>query len=195
VQGNWPAVEAKDKEAAGRPKANRRALSELAPLVYDDLRRLARRYMRNEGPCHTLQPTALVHEAFIRLQATQAMTWAGRSHFFATAAMEMRRVLVDHARRARAQKRGGGVKLALTDDQAVSEELSLDVLALDEALARLEALHPRQARIAELRLFAGMTAEESSKVVGVAIRTAKQDWRVARAWLALALRGSDARHG
>ena len=159
------------------------AADRLLPLVYAELHRLAQGYMRREREGHTLQPTALIHEAFLRL-APSPMDWQSRGHFVAVAATVMRRVLVDHARGRNAEMRGGGVRhVALEEAQAAGGERSIDVLALDEALARLAERAPRQARIVELRYFAGLSVEEIAALTGVAPRTVKRDWALARLWL------------
>uniref|UniRef100_Q029D1 RNA polymerase, sigma-24 subunit, ECF subfamily n=1 Tax=Solibacter usitatus (strain Ellin6076) TaxID=234267 RepID=Q029D1_SOLUE len=158
-------------------------MDELLPLVYRELRGLARGYLRHERPDHTLQPTALVHEAYLRLvDQTQA---PGQSHvqFFAIAANLMRQILVNHARRHRAIKRGGGNKIALEEDMVLLQPLGVDLLALDEALRRLGELDERQGRIVELRFFGGLTEEEIAVVLGVSEITVKRDWRIARAVL------------
>jgi RNA polymerase sigma factor (TIGR02999 family) len=163
---------------------NRQAESELVPLIYAELRRLARGYMRRERPDHTLQPTALVHEAYLRLMEESAVDWQSRAHFFAVAAQLMRRILVDHARAHQAAKRGGrGPKTPLDEGLVFSKEKSGDLLALDEGLARLAELDPRQSRIVELRYFGGLSVEETAQVLSISVRTVKRDWAVARAWL------------
>lgn len=163
---------------------NRRAQSELMPLVYAELRRLARGYMRGERPDHTLQATALVHEAYLKLVEEPAIDWQGRAHFFAVAAQLMRRILVDHARAHQAAKRGGlDHKMSLEEELIFSEAKSAELLALDEALVRLAEQDPRQARIVELRFFGGLSIEEIAEVLQVSPRTVKRDWNMARAWL------------
>jgi RNA polymerase sigma factor (TIGR02999 family) len=158
--------------------------SELLPLVYDQLRALAGSYMRGERRGHTLAATALVHEAYIRLIDNTRIDWRGRSHFFAMAAKQMRRILVDHARAHGAAKRGAGArKVSLAENVAFARENVHDLLAVDQALLKLAREGKRQAQVAELRLFAGLTVEETSYVLGVSERTVKQDWRVARVWL------------
>lgn len=160
------------------------ALQKLMPIVYEELRRLAGHYLRLERPNHTLQPTALVHEAFLRLVGQKEVIWQNRAHFFGIAAQMMRRILVDHARRRAAAKRDAGLRVELTQpgaEEAFDREPEL--LALDEALTHLEALDPRQARIVELRFFGGLTVEETAEVTGVSARTVKREWRTARAWL------------
>jgi RNA polymerase sigma-70 factor, ECF subfamily len=155
----------------------------LMPLVYDELRRLADHYLRGERPDHTLQPTALVHEAYLRLADQTNVTWQNRVHFFAVAAQSMRQVLVDSARSYRAAKRGSGQKLSLEEADGVSLEREVDLLALDEALSRLATLDPRQSRIVELRYFGGLTVEETAEVTGVSPRTIRREWTMAKAWL------------
>jgi RNA polymerase sigma factor (TIGR02999 family) len=165
-------------------QGNHEAESRLIPLVYNELRRLARRYMRNERPDHTLQATALVHEAYLRLTNQKDADWQNRAHFFAVAAQMMRRILVDHARAHRAQKRGGREpKVSLDEALAFTEDDSERVMAIDEALTRLAERDPRLGRNVELRFFAGLTDEEVAEALGVSIRTVKRDWRVAKAWL------------
>jgi RNA polymerase sigma factor (TIGR02999 family) len=163
---------------------NRSAESRLLPLVYDELRRVARHYMRAERRDHTLQPTALVHEAYMRLAGQRDVDWQNRAHFFAVAAQLMRRILVDHARAHKAEKRGGTEpKIELGEGLALTEEKATELLAVDEALTRLAECDPRQARIVELRFFGGLSEEEAAEVLGVSARTVKRDWSVARAWL------------
>jgi RNA polymerase sigma factor (TIGR02999 family) len=163
---------------------NRDAQSSLASLVYDELHRLAARCMRNERPDHTLQPTVLVHEAFIRLVDEGGRSWQNRSHFFAVSAQVMRRLLIDHARSRRAYKRGGaGVRVEWDETAVVSEQRCEEWLAVDEALTRLSDRDSRLSQIVELRFFAGLTEEEIGEVLGISARTVKRDWRVAKAWL------------
>lgn len=160
------------------------ARDELAPLIYDELRRLARGYLRHERPGHTLQPTALVHEAFLRLIDQSQVNWQNRAHFFGAAARLMRQILINHAEARRAAKRGGAaerVPLDGVDRFAAAPEI--DLAALDEALRRLERLDPQQGRIVELRYFGGLTVEEIAEVIGVSPATVKRDWSLARAWL------------
>ena len=163
----------------------REALDELVPLVYDDLRRLAAGYMGRETPGHALQPTALVHEAYVRLIDQRRVQWRNRAHFFGIAANMMRRILVDDARKRRAEKRGGGAeRITLTgDDIAAPEQHDIDALALHEALERLAAFDPQQERIVELRYFGGLTIEETAEVVGVSPATIVREWTIAKAWL------------
>jgi RNA polymerase sigma factor (TIGR02999 family) len=155
----------------------------LMPLVYDELRRLADRYMRAERPDHTLQATALVHEAYVRLVGVDA-AWQDRAHFMSLAATMMRRVLVDHARAGRRQKRGGGAaKVSLDDVALLSPEPSAELLDLDDALTRLAAIDERKARAVELHYFGGLTYEETAEVLGISPATVDRDLRMARAWL------------
>lgn len=165
-------------------KGNQDAESRLVPLVYEELRRLAGRYMRGERPGHTLQATALVHEAYLRLAGEREISWQNRAHFFAVAANLMRRILVDHARTKRAKKRGGDdQKVSFDEAVLVQPQASPQCLALDEALERLAKRDPRQARIVELRYFGGLSEQEAAEVLGISTRTVKRDWNVARAWL------------
>jgi RNA polymerase sigma-70 factor, ECF subfamily len=160
------------------------AESNLAPLIYNELRAIARNYMRRERPDHTLQATVLVHEAFLQLVGDSKIEWQNRAHFFALASRVMRRILIDHARAAHAQKRPGArQKVELESALAFVEAQSADLLALDEALKRLEAWDPRQSRIVEMRFFAGLSFEEIAEVLGISERTAKKDWMMARTWL------------
>ena len=155
-------------------------------VVYDELRRLAASALQHERTDHTLQPTALVHEAYLRLAVEPTARWNNRSHFIAVAARAMRRILVDHARKHNAAKRGSGaVRVAFeeSDRMAVSPGDAVDLVALDDALGRLANLDPRQARIVELRYFGGLSIEETATVIGSSIRTVKRDWQMARAWL------------
>jgi RNA polymerase sigma factor (TIGR02999 family) len=160
------------------------------PLVYDELRRLAASYLRAERPDHTLQPTALVHEAYLRL-VDQTTDWRNRAHFFGIAAQMMRRILVDHARRRQASKRDPE-RLRVTAgvaEVAASRNDAPDLLALDSALDALEHLDPRQAKIVELRFFAGLSVEETAEVANVSTATVKREWRTARAWLRREIEG------
>ena len=160
------------------------ALSQLLPLVYEELRRIATRQLRGERAGHTLQPTALVHEAYLRLVDQRNVDWENRAHFFGVAAQVMRRILVDHARRHRASKRGDGLPSVPIDDAkgAVAPDV-IPVLALDHALDRLAAMDEELARLVELRAFGGMTIEEAACVLKVSASTAKREWRTAKAWL------------
>lgn len=159
----------------------RLAPEKLLELVYDDLRGLADKYMRKEREDHTLQATALVHEAFIRLVDWENVSWQNRAHFFACAAQVMRKILVDHARHRNARKRGGQ-KLALDEAVSFTDAKELDLLFLEEALASLEKLDPRQARIVELRFFGGLSIEETAHVLRVSETTVKREWTFAKAW-------------
>ena len=165
------------------------ALDALLPAVQDELRRLARSYMRREREGHTLEPTALVNEAYLRLMDQRDVRWASRGHFFAIAAQAMRRVLVDHARGHVAEKRGGGAeRVTLSGVPAEGKErVEIDVLWLNEALERLARLDERQARVVELRYFAGMSVEEVADVLEISPATVKREWATARLWLAHAL--------
>ena len=160
-----------------------RARDALIPIVHEELRRLAHRYMRGERAGHTLQTTALVNEAYMRLVDLERIDWRDRGHFFAMAATLMRRILVDHARDRHRDKRGGGVVLTSLGDKAIAAAPSLDVLAVDEALERLSDMDPQQARIVELRFFAGMTIEETADALDISPATVKRDWTWAKAWL------------
>lgn len=166
-------------------RGNRTALNQLLPLVYAELRRVAARQLRNERADHTLQPTALVHEVYIRLVDQRQVDWHNRAHFFGVAAQVMRRILVDHARRHGASKRGEGVRRVSIDEArdvaAASNEIP--VLALDQALDRLEKVDAELAKVVELRAFGGLTIEEAAHVLSVSPSTAKRDWRTAKAWL------------
>lgn len=158
------------------------------PVVYDELRRIAARYVRGERPGQTLQATALVNEAFVRLAAERARPFQNRTHFLAIAALSMRQILVQRARARRAAKRGGAPQqVTLAEDMASGQGPSIDVEALDEALTRLAALDPEQARIVELRYFGGLTIEETADAVGASPATVKRQWAMARAWLKRAL--------
>jgi RNA polymerase sigma-70 factor, ECF subfamily len=164
----------------GKPGAEARLISE----IYDDLRRVARRQMRHERPDHTLQPTALVHEAYCRLVRDGPMDWQNRAHFFATAAKAMRHILVDHARSRIADKRGGLQRQVTLEDHNLRIELpGIDVLALDEALRKLAAFDERKCRIIELHFFGGLSFEEIAHVLQLSVRTVKGDWAFTRAWL------------
>ncbi|MBN2559991.1 MAG: sigma-70 family RNA polymerase sigma factor [Phycisphaerae bacterium] len=160
------------------------AVNRLIPLVYDELRALAESYLRRERPDHTLQATALVHEAYVQLIKQEDVAWQNRAHFFAVAAQAIRRILVDHARGRQREKRGGGrQRVCLDTDVALLEERPLEIVALDEALQKLARLHERQAQIVELRFFGGLSLKEIAKFIGVSPRTVDGDWSMARAWL------------
>ena len=163
---------------------DRRAMDQLMPLVYDELRRLAQSYLRKERPGHTLQGTALVHEAYLRLIDQKQVKWQNRAHFFAMASQMIRRILVDHARGHRAAKRGDGAhKLSLEEAMGISGKTDLDLLALDDALNDLARLDPAQSRIVELRFFGGLSIEETAEVAGLSTATVNREWSAARAWL------------
>jgi RNA polymerase sigma factor (TIGR02999 family) len=165
-------------------KGDRDALEALTPLVYDELRKLARSYLRHERQGHTLESTALVHEAYMRLIDQREVEWRSRSQFFALAASLIRRILVDHARARIAAKRGGpGVKLSLDEAFAAAEERDQDLIALNDALQALAANDEQQAKIVELRYFAGLTIEETAEVLEISPATVKRDWLVAKAFL------------
>jgi len=160
------------------------ALDKLMPLIYSELRQLARHYMSRERPGHTLQTTALVNEAYMRLVNRKGVHWQNRAHFFAIAAQLMRSILVDHARSHAYAKRGGGAhKIALDDAMAVSQQRAADVVALDDALKRLAEIDPQQSRIVELKFFGGLTIEETAEVLGLSPATIKREWSTAKAWL------------
>lgn len=170
---------------------NQTALEKLYPLVYDELRRMAHRYMSRERKGHTLQTTALINEAYLRLVEQKDVHWANRAHFFGIAAQIMRRILIDHARRYEYLKRGGGAQRISLDEVAlVAKERARELLALDEALARLEKLDVRRARVVELRFFGGLDNEEIGVVLDISPNTVTRDWNMARAWLYQELTGS-----
>lgn len=160
------------------------ALERLMPLVYNELRKIAGQHLRHERRNHTLQTTALVHEAYLRLADQTDVRWQNRSHFFAIAAQAMRRILIDYARNQHAQKRGAGEqKVSLDDQMALTEENCTSLLVLDETLSKLSQMDPRQAKIVELRFFADFTLEEIAKFLEISTATVKRDWAVAKAWL------------
>lgn len=164
-------------------QGDQQALEQLLPLVYNELRRLAAGYLRRERDDHTLQPTALVHEAYLRLLG-QDVTWQNRAHFFGVAANMMRRILVDHARQHQAEKRGSGeVKIALDEAINLSSERATDLIALDEALTALAEFDPQKSRMIELRYFAGLSVEETAQVLGISIATFSRQWKTTKAWL------------
>ncbi len=165
-------------------RGNREAAVQLMPLVYEELRLIARGYLQRERSDHTLQATALVHEAYLRLVDQTQLTWKNRAHFFGVAARVMRRILVDHARRHGAEKRGGDwAKVELDEARLSASSRPVDLIALDEALLDLAKLDPRQSQIVELRFFGGLTIEEAAEVLDVSPRTVRRDWRIAKAWL------------
>ena len=180
---NPPAPETVTRLLQAWSEGDLAARDQLVPLVYDELRRRAAAYLRRERPGHTLQPTALVHEAYSRL-ASQHEPFQNRAQFFAMASQMMRRVLVDHARAHYARKRAsGGLRVELTEGLAVAEPREVDLIALDRALEELAALDERQARLVELRFFGGLTADEAALALSVSLATANRDWALARAWL------------
>lgn len=169
---------------------DKKTLDEVMRLIYDELRSLAARYMREERGDHTLQPTALVHEAYLRMVDQKVAQWESRAHFFRMAAKVMRRILVDHARARRAAKRGGGLrKVVFTEKLEPGHEGDFDLVELDEALNGLAELSPRKSRVVELRYFTGLTAEETARVLDTPLRTVERDWTMARAWLFRELTG------
>jgi RNA polymerase sigma factor (TIGR02999 family) len=166
------------------------ALDELIPLVYAELHRIAHRYMRRERPDHTLQSSALIHEAYIRLVDQREAPWQSRGQFFALSARLMRRILVDHARSKAYAKRGAHAKqVSLDEGMAVSGKRGADIIAVDDALKDLEALDPRKSRIVEMRFFGGLSLEETAEVLEVSVPTVEREWRAARAWLHKAITG------
>lgn len=161
-----------------------RALDDLLPLVYEELRQIARRRLRDEATGHTLQPTALVHEAYLKLSRLERIEWKNRAQFFAVAARAMRRVLVDHAVSRKRGKRGGGRKhVSLDEHLAVTADGAEEILEVNDALERLEAVQPRLARVVECRYFAGLSIEEAAAALETSPATVKRDWVLARAWL------------
>ena len=166
------------------------AFDQLVPLVYDELRRVARGHMARERANHTLQASGLVHEAYVRLIELKQMRWQNRAHFFAMAARVMRRILVDNARARGNEKRGGGApRVTLEEALVVASGPGADLVALDDALTALEALHPRKSQVVELRYFAGLSLEETAEALGVSTDTVKRDWRFAKLWLFSELSG------
>lgn len=171
-------------------EGDREALEELMPLVYEELRRLAHYYLSRERSDHTLQSTALVHEAYLRLAGQNPPEWQNRAHFFGIAARIMRQILMEYARTRGAAKRGGGAcKVTLDDAFKGVNEIALDVVALDKALNELSEIDEQQGRIVELRFFGGLTIEDTSEVLGISPATVKRDWVTARAWLYRAMTG------
>jgi RNA polymerase sigma factor (TIGR02999 family) len=166
------------------------ALRRLLPLIYNELRQLARQYLRKERSDHTLQSAALVHEAYLRFAKLGSAHFQNRVHFIAVSAQLMRQILIQHARRRNAAKRGGGQKLTLDDASALMNGPPVDLLALDEALNGLARLDPKQSRIVELRFFGGLSIEETSQVLGISPATVKRDWATARVWLHREMRGA-----
>ena len=174
----------------GYGRGEKDALDKLMPIVYDELRRQAARYLKREQAGHTLQTTALIHEAYMRLVDQHHVQWQNRAHFFGIAAQMMRRILVDHARTKKRVKRGGSdVRVSLTGAGASIKAKDLDVVALDEALNRLAEVDEQQSRVVELRFFSGLTVAETAAVMGISAATVKRDWSMARAWLHRELSG------
>jgi RNA polymerase sigma factor (TIGR02999 family) len=170
---------------AGKPEA----ANKLMTLVYGELRELAARYMHRERAGHTLQPTALVHEVYIRLCGAEPIDWQNRAHFFAVAAQQVRRVLVDHARGVQSEKRGGGAaKVSLAEAELPQVDRGEGLIALDEALQRLEEMDARAAKVVELRFFGGLGEQEAAETLGISVATLKRDWGFARTWLVSQLR-------
>ena len=170
------------------------AREQLIPLVYAELRRVARRYLRQERPDHTLQSGALVHEAYLRLLREKTPQWENRAHFFGFAAQLMRHILVDHARSRNAAKRGAGVpRLALDEQMALPQSRDLDLLALDDALNRLAELDSQQSKLIELRFFGGLSIEETAVILNISPATVKREWTTARAWLQREMKSKAAR--
>jgi len=177
---------------SGLTDGNREYAEKLIPVVYEELKRLASAYLRRERTAHTLQTTALVHEAYVRLVSNKATSWESRAHFVGVAARIMRQILIDHARGHLRKKRGGATKiLPLNEALTFSPEHSEELIRLDEALQRLSRMDPRQSRIVELRFFGGLGVEEAAEVLGISPKTVKRDWAVAKAWLHSELRRCD----
>lgn len=171
-------------------EGDKEAEERLIEKVYGELRKLAASYLRRERPGHSLQPTALVNEAYLKLTKLDRLDWQDRSHFFGVAAHLMRQILVDHARTRRAEKRGGGVGVVPLDEALILDKgRPTEIIALDEALDRLHEKDPRAAKVVECRFFGGLSVEETAKVLGVAARTVKRDWSLGRAWLQRELSG------
>ena len=171
-------------------EGDKAALDRLTPLVYDELRRIAHRYVQREREGHTLQTTALVNEAYLRLAGQQKVAWQNRAHFFAVTAQVMRHILIDHARRRRYVKHGGEIQqVSIEDASVMTEQRAADLIALDEALVELAKLDPRKSRVVELRYFGGLSLEETAEVVDVSLMTVRRDWRAAKAWLYKAVNG------
>lgn len=168
----------------GWSKGDKEALDKLLPLVYNELHRQAAAYLRRERIGHTLQTTALIHEAYVRLVDQKSVQWQNRAHFFGIAAQLMRRILVDHARTKKRVKRGGSdIRVSFTEATIKAQAQDLDIVALDEALERLARIDEQQSRIVELRFFSGLTVEETAEVLGISPATVKRDWSMAKAWL------------
>ena len=166
------------------------ALERLTPIVYGELHRLASRYMRRERPGHSLQPTALVNEAYMRLVGYTRMRWQDRAHFFAVAAQVMRRILVEHARRHNLKRGGNVLHISLDEEAVVGADHGLDIVALDDAMMALAVLDARKVQVIEMRFFGGLSVDETAEVLGVSPVTVKRDWRAAKAWLYRELGGA-----
>ena len=174
----------------GWRNGDRAALDSLLPLVYEELRKQASRYLRRERVGHTLQTTALIHEAYLKLVDQKNVHWQNRAHFFGIAAQLMRRILVDHARTKQRAKRGGSdIRVSFNDANVMGQSRDLDIVALDEALSHLATIDEQQSRIVELRFFSGLTVEETAEVLGISPATVKRDWSMAKAWLHRELSG------
>jgi RNA polymerase sigma-70 factor, ECF subfamily len=179
-----PATSEVTRLLKGWSEGDREAFDRLLPLVYHELKRMADRYLSRERSDHTLQATALVHEAYLKLIDQRSVRWQNRAHFFGIAAQAMRRILVDHARDRRADKRGGGgIKLSLDDELDLSDRRSGELIALDDALTALAELDAQKSRIVELRFFGGLSIEETAEVLGIGTATVIRQWRLAKAWL------------
>lgn len=175
-------------------RGNKESLDQLMPIVYDELRRQAARYLRREQAGHTLQTTALIHEAYVRLVDQRNMQWQNRAHFFGIAAQMMRRILVDHARSKKRVKRGGSeIRVSLDDANVAAKGQDLDVVALDQALERLAQIDEQQSKVVELRFFSGLSVEETAEVMSISKSTVKRDWSMAKAWLHRELSGEIAK--
>jgi RNA polymerase sigma-70 factor, ECF subfamily len=175
-------------------RGDEKARDQLVTLVYPELKRIAARYLREERPDHSLRPTGLVHEVYLRLIGSDQATWQNRAHFFAAVARQMRHLLVDYARARNARKRvDGNVRISLDDVQATTEPRDEDLVALDEALSRLEQIDPRASRIVELRFFTGLGERETAEALKISLATLKRDWSFAKAWLYDQLRSTPAR--
>jgi RNA polymerase sigma factor (TIGR02999 family) len=172
-------------------KGNKAALDVLTPLVYQELRRIADSYIRREKPGHTLQPTALIHEAYMRMVDQSLPEWQNRAHFFGVSAQIMRQILVDHARGRQAAKRGGGVRRVPIEDAVIySEEKAADIIALDDALQELAKLDDRKVRIIEFRYFGGLSVEDTAEALGISVATVGREMRMAQAWLMRQMSGA-----
>ena len=173
-------------------KGDEFALEQLMPLVYEDLRRMARRYMRQQSPGHTLQTTELIHEAYLKIARADERNWQNRAHFFGVAAKAMRHILVDYARSKHNQKRGGWQdRITLADDAAIAKDNSREIVRLDEALKSLEQIDERRSRVVEMKFFGGLTIKEIADVLKISPETVKRDWQFARSWLLRELANAD----